>query len=154
MGVIENRASDPTTGQPLVIFAMLFDFSIGGAFLKADHKEWLRNIAAPFLNGNPNSTFNMHGFASRSGSAAFNQALSERRLRSVLNFLTSPPHSVSSQKNFFNESVGELAGELAGQADGSEDELLRAVLVELWSIDIRSVTSQFRSLKRKQLGFA
>jgi outer membrane protein OmpA-like peptidoglycan-associated protein len=152
MAVFENRASDPFTGEPFVIMAMLFDFVIGSAFLRRDHQDWLRDVAAPFLNGNPNATFILHGFASRSGASSFNQQLSQKRLDAVLNFLTAPPLSVPRQKNVFNEAVGERAGEIAGQADGTEDKLLRAVAVELWFIDVRRATQQFRSLKRKELG--
>src|SRR5262245_27872325 len=152
MAVFENRATNPITNEPIVIFGHLSDFAIGSATLLKDHRDWLTTVAAPFLNGNDQATFVLHGFASRSGAADRNQRLSEKRLVRVFEFLTSAPRSVRPSKNAFNEAVGELAGALAGQADGTEDSLLRAVTVELWSIDVRGLTAGVRKLKRQQAG--
>jgi outer membrane protein OmpA-like peptidoglycan-associated protein len=69
MAVLENRATIPQTNEPIVIFGHLFDFVIGSATLRKDHREWLQTIATPFLNGNDQATFLLHGFASRSGSS-------------------------------------------------------------------------------------
>lgn len=152
MAVLENRATNPLNNKPIVIFGHLFDFRIGSAILRDDHREWLESVAAPFLNGSPEATFLLHGFASRSGAANVNQRISEQRVDSVLTFLTSQPQGVAAEKNVANEAVGESAGERAGQRDGTEDSLLRAVTVELWSIDLRTVTRGIRNLKRRQAG--
>ena len=150
MAVIENRATDPSTNQAFVIFGHLFDFQIGSAVLRDDHEEWLSSVAAPFLNGNPESTFVTFGLASRSGTAKRNEILSEQRINSVLTFLTTL--GVASDKNVSNQVVGERAGQRAGQRDGTEDKLLRAVSVQLWSINLRTITEGVQSLKRKQAG--
>ncbi|HEY7677280.1 MAG TPA: hypothetical protein VIG69_09420 [Candidatus Methylomirabilis sp.] len=138
MEVIDNRANNPVNNEPLVIFGHLLEFGIGSAVLRRDHRDWLESVAAPFLKGNQQGSFVLVGFASRSGAANFNQQLSEQRVRAVLRFLTTPPRNVNPFQNAASGGVGERAGERAGQADGTEDSLLRAVLVELWSIDVRA----------------
>jgi hypothetical protein len=70
------------------------------------------------------------GLASPSGAESFNMALSERRAKSVVEFLRKEVRS-----NFAVEldiSLGEFAARLAGLRDGVEAENWRAVVVAAW----------------------
>src|SRR5262245_33446351 len=108
MAVIENRGGLP---DPPVLFGWLYDFAIGSAFLRQDHRDWLDKVAVEFLNRHPESTFLLIGSASRSGSAAFNEKLSGYRIEAVFNRLISK--GVPRSKNVpFNETQhGRPAGE-------------------------------------------
>src|SRR5262245_48838225 len=70
MAVIENRGG---LADPPVIFGWLFDFAVGSAFLRTDHREWLKSVAVPFFDRHPEGTYVLMGSASRSGSASFNR---------------------------------------------------------------------------------
>ncbi|MCI0462520.1 MAG: hypothetical protein L0Z62_36685 [Gemmataceae bacterium] len=134
-----DRVKPLPSPPPFVIACHLFDFAIGSSILKADHEQWLSVVAAPYLNDNAAATFQLLGTASRSGSASFNQKLSERRLQAVLDFLTKKPRNVPIFKLVTSAAVGELLGERAGQRDGTEDPLLRAVTILMFIVDARQV---------------
>jgi hypothetical protein len=134
---ILDRVKPLPANPPFVIACHLFDFAIGSSFLKPDHQQWLTEVCAPYLNNNDQATFQVVAMTSRSGTASFNQKLSERRLQMVLDFLAKPPRGVSLRKLVTSAAVGELLAERAHEADGSEDPLMRAVTILMFSIDAR-----------------
>lgn len=109
--------------------ALLFNFDIDGDQIKEEHKRWLDENVVPLL-ANINLKVNLRGLASRSGSAAYNKALSERRITSVKNYLSSKSGKAVAIQSF---AAGESDAELAGQADTTEDEAFRAVVVTVAS---------------------
>lgn len=109
--------------------ALLFNFDIDGDQIKDEHKLWLDQNIVPLLN-NVGLVINLRGLASRSGSAAHNKALSDRRVGSVKQFLTAKGGNPG---QFQMEAVGESDAEIAGQTDGTEDETFRGVVVTVAS---------------------
>jgi outer membrane protein OmpA-like peptidoglycan-associated protein len=152
MAILENRVGDEgqeildhvkplPANPPFVIACHLFDFAIGSSFLKPDHQKWLTEVGGRFLNNNEQATFQAVAMTSRSGAAAFNQRLSERRLQMVLDFLAKPPRSVSLNKLVSSAAVGELLAARANERDGSEDRLMRAVTILMFNLDPRLLVS-------------
>jgi hypothetical protein len=106
----------------------LSHFNIGSHTLHPEHLAFLQSSVAPVLNGG--GSILLMGMASRSGSAATNQALSQRRNDEVLKKLRSMVKT-----NFkINQStaVGEEAARDAKVADGKEDPYWRAVQIVYW----------------------
>jgi len=70
-------------------FDLLITFELGSDRLseqaRANLREFARALADPVLGG---ATFRIEGHTDASGSAEFNQVLSERRARAVVSFLT------------------------------------------------------------------
>jgi hypothetical protein len=160
MGVVENRGGAGPAGGPFAVFGWLFDFQVGRANLLPDHTQWLTNTAVTFLNQNPNATFALIGSASRSGSALSNYQVAAARVDTVFDFLVnagvSPAKSLWAAKPtyWYSQRGGLSAGEVipatAGQPDGTEDPMFRAVLVELWGVDVRRLAREFRAMRRRQ----
>jgi len=105
----------------------LFNFDIDDATLKAEHQRWLDENLVPLL-GQRGVTVALRGTASRSGNAAYNQQLSNRRVEAVRNYLLSKGATVT---QLVASAGGEGDAAAAGQADGTEDARFRAVVVEL-----------------------
>ncbi len=106
----------------------LSHFNIGSHGLHPDHLAFLTSSVVPVLD--KGGSILLMGMASRSGSAASNQALSQRRNDEVLKRLRS-----ISRANFkVNQSVavGEEAARDAKVADGKEDPYWRAVQIVYW----------------------
>jgi len=106
--------------------ALLFAFDIGEASLKPKHKEWLDTNVVPFLKSA--TRIALSGTASRSGSDKFNQALSQRRVKSVKDYLVGKGAKATT---IAEAASGEQPAAAAGQKDGTEDAKFRAVEVSL-----------------------
>jgi hypothetical protein len=105
----------------------IYNFNIGDHLLKPEHEQWLRENVVPLLTV-PGLLITLRGQASRTGSDSFNKILSEKRIKSVEQFLLDN----GARKVQFNQTaVGEEDAKLAGQADGTEDEKFRAVILTL-----------------------
>lgn len=93
--------------------ALLYDFGIDSPILGSEHTKYLDELIV-FLSvpGRPPMTVSMDGFASRTGTAAHNQELSEHRERVVENYLRSHtsvfnpgnPHTLNRKFNGFTGS--------------------------------------------------
>lgn len=106
----------------------LSHFNIGSHALHAEHLIFLQSSVVPILD--KGGSILLTGMASRSGSAASNKALSQRRTGEVLKKLR------SMAKTPFKVVEGYDAGEEAARdakvADGNEDPYWRAVQVVYW----------------------
>ena len=106
--------------------ALLYDFDIDGAELKLSHRQFLQeNVVLPLLK-DPYKKWQLklRGWASRSGSAAYNVILSSKRVEAVMRFIRNGYHG---DIIFDHEGLGEVPPTLAGRQDGSEDLFYRAV---------------------------
>lgn len=93
--------------------ALLYDFSIDSTTLGSNHTKYLDELII-FLEapGRPPMTVSMDGFASRTGTAAHNQTLSENREQAVENYLRTHttvfnpgnPHTLNRKFNGFTGS--------------------------------------------------
>jgi hypothetical protein len=70
-----------------VLSASLHNFDIDDATVKPAHRSWLDAHAVPLLTSFPRAYISLRGSASHSGSAAYNRALSERRVDAVRDYL-------------------------------------------------------------------
>ena len=106
----------------------LSHFKIGSHTLHHAHLPFLRSEVIPVLD--KGGSILLMGMASRSGSAATNQALSQRRTDEVLRNLRT-----LTKVNFkvvVNTGVGELAAQAENVRDGNEDPYWRAVQIVYW----------------------
>lgn len=78
----------PMAAEPEVLVLEDVHFNFDTAELNADTKQILRRHVAT-LKANPQARVRIAGYTSASGSAAYNQALSERRAESIKAFLVS-----------------------------------------------------------------
>lgn len=119
LGKTEKRATPPSL--------MLYNFDIDGDKLKDQHKIFLRVEAFPTLRAG--GSVSIIGLTDRKGSAAHNQALSERRVAETVLFLR------SEVSNGFNvkqaTGFGESAATQEGDVDGTLNERFRTVLLFL-----------------------
>jgi hypothetical protein len=110
------------------VHALVFEFDIGMAELKAAHRSWLDANVLAMLNAR--GSILVIGMASRSGREADNLTLSKRRAEAVVNYLR------GNTKTNFNVAVqlavGEQAAKLAGISDGVESERWRGVVIAAW----------------------
>lgn len=107
--------------------AVLFNYDIDGDTLKPQHRTWLAEHVIPQL-ADPQMRITLRGETSRSGDAAYNLALSRRRVQGVENFLrASPPVNA----NIATSGVGQADAEGRGEDAGTEDERVRAVIVKV-----------------------
>ena len=93
--------------------ALLYDFGVDSPVLGSDHTKYLDELIL-FLEvpGRPPMTVSMDGFASRTGTAAHNQTLSENREQAVENYLRAHttvfnpgnPHTLNRKFNGFTGS--------------------------------------------------
>jgi hypothetical protein len=106
--------------------ALLFNFDIDDASLKPQHQQWLDDNVVPFLG--TATRIALAGTASRSGSDQYNQGLSERRVKTVKDYLLgkgAKPATIA------DSAAGEQPAALAGDRNGSENPRFRAVEVSL-----------------------
>jgi len=75
-----------TDGGPKML-GILYNFDIDSDELKIEHEDWLDDYVIPLLQLGGNWNVVLNGRASRSGDALYNEKLSERRARSVRNYL-------------------------------------------------------------------
>lgn len=109
--------------------ALIFNFDIDQFTLKSEHEQWFKDNVVSYLQRGGSIT--VVGLASRTGTAAHNMALSQRRLTAIINFLRK-----QSPNNFqvaVALAVGEGLAASAGARDGTEDERWRAALISVWS---------------------
>jgi hypothetical protein len=106
----------------------LSHFNIGSHALRPEHVDYLRTTVAPVLD--QGGSVLLMGMASRSGSAAANQAISQRRTDEVLKRLRSL--SKANFKVAQNVAVGEKMAADSKVKDGTEDPYWRAVQVVYW----------------------
>ena len=118
-GKTEKRATPPSL--------MLYNFDIDGEKLKEEHKTFLRTEAFPTLQAG--GSVSIVGLTDRKGSAAHNQALSERRAAETESFLRSGVTNGFNVKQ--STGFGEGAAAREGEPDGSLDERFRTVLLFL-----------------------
>lgn len=107
---------------------MLFNFDIDGDALKDAHKAFLKAEAVAALKAGAAVT--VIGLTDRSGNKAHNQELSERRVKSTVDFLRGEvPGGFAVKPD--SRGFGEKAARREGQPNGSNDERFRSVLVFL-----------------------
>jgi hypothetical protein len=123
-GKVESR-SIPAADATTELAASLFNFDVDGDTPKPEHEKFLFENVVPFFL-TPGVKIRLRGEASRSGSAAHNQALSQRRIDKVLAFLK---RNGMLAAQFDRLATGESDAAATGQADGTEDERFRAVIV-------------------------
>ena len=120
--IYTRRATDRTS-------AVLANFDIDGHELKTEHQQWLvRNIVPILREG---GSVSVEGRASRTASSRHNQALSERRMNEVLDFLRQEAEREFEFAQYY--ASGERAATRGGCADGTEHDYYRAVVIEAWS---------------------
>ena len=126
-GKIRDLVIPPDGGPETTIISLLYNFDIDGDIVKPQHKEWLSEHVLPQL-GNRAVKVRLRGEASRSGSDAHNLELSARRVKNVERFLRGfgPIEAAIS-----TESVGEADAAGRGEDDKTEDEFVRAVIVNV-----------------------
>ncbi len=129
---------------------LLFNYDIEGEKLKPEHERWLEANVMPLL-GSPLMSVRIRGLASRSGSAAYNQGLSDRRVKGVRDFLVRKGAKLSQVTGV---GVGEDDASLAGQIDGNEDEKFRGVVVTAVTL-LRTAQPAFEQVfpHQKENGF-
>lgn len=137
LGQVEPRCL-PTVPSRRRLAWSLFNFDIDDATVKPEHQSWLDANLVPLL-AFPQATVTLHGTASRTGAASYNQQLSDRRVESVRNFLVSRGARLS---QLSGTATGESDAQAAGQADGVEDAKFRAVVVEV-SFPISNIAPHF-----------
>lgn len=121
--VSDNLDKTPRTA----LTGLLFNFDVEGDAVKPEHQEWLRANVLPLLACDQ-AVGSLKGMASRSGSAAYNLQLSEKRVRNVKQVLAAQGASPAKLNALW---VGEEAAALAGVADGTEEERDRAVAISV-----------------------
>jgi hypothetical protein len=126
------------------IWMRLYNFDVNSAFLQAEHRQWLNDVAVPFLEKEPQRSFLLVGFTSRSGTEAYNRVLSKRRADAVHEFF----YSVSLGGRLdprFGDGIfpnGEKQAASQGKPDGSEDDYDRACEVWLLPNLIETLTGE------------
>src|SRR5262245_2222934 len=105
----------------------LYDFGVGEADPKPEHRRWLDENLVPLL---PiiGARVRLRGVASRSGPTGFNQMLSEKRAAAVRDYLLARgarPDQITTT------AAGEADADDAGEDNGTEDPHFRAVVVEI-----------------------
>jgi hypothetical protein len=130
----EGRVVDES--KPGMIDGRLIGFAINSAVLHLKHCSWLDKHVVPILAGG--GSVSLLGLTSRSGSAAYNLALSKRRASAVLAYLRRSVRRHVTYKMGSGYEVkqaaagGEGMAEFEGQKDGTEDPYWRQVWVLAW----------------------
>lgn len=127
-GKVQDNLLDPPATRKGVA-GLLYNFDFDDASVKPEHQDWLKRIVVPQLLASPNSSVSLKGMASRKGSDAYNSQLSQRRVDAVKAFLVQQGVLQASQVRA--TFIGEAGAELAGRADGTDDEIDRAVSVDM-----------------------
>ncbi|PID42549.1 MAG: hypothetical protein CSB48_10070 [Proteobacteria bacterium] len=104
---------------------LLYNFDINGDRLKPEHEAFLRKEVVPVLQRG--GSVSLVGLASRSGSASYNQALSERRAKSALAFLQKAVTKKFAVRTL--TGFGEDKAKQEGYRDSTEDQRFRSVVV-------------------------
>jgi hypothetical protein len=117
----------PAQDSATTFHAVLYNFDIDGEALKLEHRSWLTEHVVPQL-GNPSVKIGLRGEASRTGSDAYNLALSKRRVNQVLHFLKQNGPVLATIED---TAVGEADAAGRGEDDNTEDEMVRAVIVKV-----------------------
>jgi outer membrane protein OmpA-like peptidoglycan-associated protein len=115
------------------VSGLLFNYAIGSATMRYEHKLWLDQMAIPFLKQNRDRTVSLFGLASRSGSDDFNRKLSQWRAEKIHAYLRS--RGVNKDQFEDDTAMGEQLAADFGEADGTEDMMFRAVQVFLFFAD-------------------
>jgi hypothetical protein len=121
------REISPELDPDTTIWAILYNYDIGGDAPKHRHTEWLMEHVVPQLC-NPQVKITVKGEASRTGSDAFNMALSKRRVDAIIRYLRA--HGPVNA-DILAWARGEEDARLAGEEDKTEDEMFRAVWVKV-----------------------
>lgn len=129
-----NEGSVADYSEPGRIEGRLYDFRIDSDTVLLMHSLWLKDHVVPVLSAG--GSVAIIGLTSRSGPAAHNLKLSERRANAVLTSLRSRvfgPMPYRLGTGFaLSFGVGESNARQAGQKNGTEDGFYRAVLVTAW----------------------
>jgi hypothetical protein len=116
-GLYERRTRPPSL--------FIYNFDIGGDEPKREHRVFLIQAAVPVLQGG--GSVSIVGLASRRGSTASNQALSERRASRTLQILRDAvPKKFAVNKVI---GVGEMKAQREGYRDNTEDPRFRSVIL-------------------------
>jgi hypothetical protein len=116
-GIYWEKQKNPTQ-------ALLYDFSVNHAELKAEHIRYLDTVIQG-ISTQPGKTWHLHieGRASRTGKEDHNLALSRERAYSVHRYLKAMLKNVDMKVDW----VGESRAAHDGQKDGKENMMYRAV---------------------------
>lgn len=106
---------------------LLFNFDIDSPVLKLEHREMLRSWVVPYLNRG--YSISIVGLASRTGTTAHNQHLSQTRADNTLAVLQSEKRDGFNARSTIG--FGELKAAAEGERDNTEDSRFRSVLI-LW----------------------
>jgi hypothetical protein len=120
---------------PYAARAYLWDFDVDSDLLKVNHRAWLESRVVSAIRAKGGSTWRVwiDGMASRPGSAQHNLLLSQRRAKSVVDFLTSALGG--SKVTFSVEWEGEYTAQLLRHPEHKENAGDRAVHVCLQLIE-------------------
>lgn len=136
----------------LVGWARLWNFKLGKSILLPGHESILFDCAQ-LLKEDSSFYARIIGLASRSGSDAFNQMLSDRRCRNVHGHLvvrrSVDVDQLTHKSGSLFLAMGEGAWQAMGVADGkkSENERHRAVIVQIWKTNNPTLVQQMNVLK-------
>lgn len=129
-GKAEKRLDPPSL--------MLFNFDVDGERLKDEHKAFLRTEALPALLAG--GSVRVVGLTDRTGSAAHNKTLSDKRVASTVAFLREVVPNLNLRQT---SGFGEDAAAQEGRQDGTADERFRTVLLFLTAVPIVTRRKQF-----------
>jgi hypothetical protein len=104
---------------------LLFNFDVGSPSLKLEHWDMLRSWVVPYLR--KGHSISIVGLASRTGSTAYNQKLSQDRADNTLRFLKSEVREGFNARSVIG--FGELKAAAEGERDNTEDPRFRSVLI-------------------------
>jgi peptidoglycan hydrolase-like protein with peptidoglycan-binding domain len=111
---------------------LLFNFDIDSTALKPEHVAFLEQNVLSAAQVNPSGLrVVIGGSADRLGDAAYNVALSNRRIEAVATFLRQRMPSYPWDLQGFGQGVGEDTAARAGDPDNTEDERFRSVIIEV-----------------------
>jgi hypothetical protein len=116
----------PAEAADAGLSASLHNFDIDDATVKAEHRRFLDADVVPLLKANQRAVAFLRGTASKSGTAAHDRALSERRVNAVAEFLVSKGVGKA-------QIVTTFSGKDLSVSKLNEDEADRAVFVLLES---------------------
>jgi hypothetical protein len=129
-----------------VLSASLYNFDIDDATVKPEHRRWLDTQVIPRLKAEAGATVALRGSASRSGGAAYDRALSARRVDAVRDYLLSQGVQQTQVTTTFT-------GNDLSTSRNLEDEADRAVFVFLSASLSKSPTFDHAFPGRRYDGF-
>ncbi len=104
---------------------LLFNFDVDSPSLKLEHWDMLRSWVVPYIR--KGHSISIVGLASRTGSTAHNQKLSQDRADNTLTFLKSEVREGFNARSVIG--FGELKAAAEGERDNTEDPRFRSVLI-------------------------